>query len=74
MGMLPALAAAVTLGIGANQDNCWIEDRLEPTLTASGSFWEWTLAKIIVLPCWMPIFVSSLGLITDSALIRDKDG
>jgi len=59
MGLLPAHATAVKLGIGVNQDHGWIEDRLEPTLIASGNLWEWVLAEIVVLAYWMPIFGSS---------------
>jgi len=36
MGMLPALATAVMLGIGVNQDHGWIDNGLQYALTASG--------------------------------------
>jgi len=59
MGLLPAHALTVKLGIGVNQDHGWIENGLEPTLIASGNLWEWALAEIVVLAHLMPIFGSS---------------
>jgi len=38
MGMLPALATAVTLGSWLFQGHDWIDNRLEHMLTASSSF------------------------------------
>ena len=36
MGLLPAHATAVKLGIGVNQDHDWIDNILEYILTARG--------------------------------------